>query len=486
MGDNKLLKQDAKNVLPIALTPKKTLLIGAGAVAKQKYQVLKEAGFEIQICAKEIKDAFFSPLSEDIVFAHFGMSEEMGYTIMDREWHEDISDFISKRGFGLVVDASGDGALGQFLFAYRRKGGYLLNVVDMPHLCDFYFGAITRKGEVSVLVSSNGASPLLAQNIRDKIATLLPKAIASFSYMLQKSRTKPLGAQAKQSIRALCKENLGKVFIIGCGPNKLSSLTLKAFESLSLLDVALLDNLVGEEIWAYLEHLGVECINVGKAKGKHSFKQEAINALMLQYAREGKCVGRLKGGDPALFGRVWEEVSFLQKQGVECECIAGLSSSLCGALSAGIVPTLRGVSSGVLIVSAHLRENIFHAEWLTWLLNSPFTFIVMMAHSFASRIVAYAKDLGISLSIPAAFVSQVDCREQKAVIGSLGQLEQMAAMVERPAILILGEAVKSSLSMPYAGQRIVLPPLKQDFALGTKLRLNAQNDVNNARIMQEV
>ncbi|RDU72377.1 hypothetical protein CQA66_04755 [Helicobacter aurati] len=507
------------HILPIALKPKKTLLIGAGSVAKQKYQVLLDSGFEVSIVARRITDDFFLPLQENIKFMSLDLTYSSSETNSYDRYSSDSKDlaintsisdlssgkkqtdiydsltestyggndivrnctdsqsrtctiknlathiaqqFVFLHGFEIVIDASGDRNLGQFLYENKRKYGYLLNVVDVPCLCDFYFGAITRNGNVTVLVSSNGASPLLAQSIRDKIANLLPKALANFSYFLQKTRKKPLNSLQKAQIKAACQRKLGKVFIIGCGPGDFKSLTLRAFETLSLLDVALIDNLVGEGIREYLASHNVQCINVGKQKGKQSCKQEDIHALMLQFAKEGKCVGRLKGGDPAIFGRVWEEGSFLAENGIEVSCVSGISSSLGGALSGGIIPTLRGISSGVVIVSAHLRESVFHTEWLYWLKNSSYTLVVMMAYSFAERIVESARALGVNLTIPAAFVSKIDSKEQKSVIGTFGELVQMAALCEKPAVLIIGEAVRASLTMPYKGERIVLASLESN------------------------
>ncbi len=421
--------------LPIALTPKKALLIGAGNVAKQKHKVLQEAHWEVEIISKEIKDSYFADFDVNVG------------TIAE----SDLSHFE------IIIDASGDENLGCFLWENRKKFGYLLNVVDSPKLCDFYFGALVRYEEVSILVSSNGASPILSQTLRDKITRILPRSFTPLVKTLQNLRkTQRVENYDKKHIQTQCIKSLGKVFIIGCGPNSLESLTLKALETFEILDVALLDNLIGKEIWNLLESLNVECISVGKQKGKQNFTQDKINALMLKLANEGKNVGRLKGGDPAVFGRVFEECSFLNSHNVEVECISGLSSALNGTLTSGIAPTLRGISSGVLIVSAHLRENIFHTEWLHWLKDSPYTLIVLMSHSFAKKIVQNAKELGISLEIPAAFISKVDSKEQKTIIGTLGKLEEMSNLCDKPAILILGEVVKKSLEMPYAGARIIL------------------------------
>ena len=396
--------------LPIALTPKKTLLIGAGSVAKQKHIALKDSKWEVQIIAKAIKDSYFENCNVEI-----GAIQDSAL-----------------QSFELIIDASGDENLGVYLWEKRKEFGFLLNVVDNPKLCDFYFGAIARYEDLSVLVSTNGASPILAQSIRDKVARILPNSLVPLVEKLKKMRQNcKIDESKKVQIKAECTESLGKVFIIGCGPNSIESLTLKALETFEILDVALLDNLIGKEIWNLLENLGVTCISVGKQKGKPSYTQEAINALMLKYAKEGKNVGRLKGGDPVIFGRVFEEGSFLKSHNIEVECISGLSSSLNGALSSGITPTLRGVSAGVLIVSAHLRESVFHTEWLHYLKGSPYTLIVMMAYSFADKIVQNAKELGIPLSLPAAFISKVDSKEQKSVIGTLGQLEQMATLCDK-------------------------------------------------------
>lgn len=250
--------------LPIALTPKKTLLIGAGSVAKQKHIALKDSKWEVQIIAKAIKDSYFRNLNVEIGA---------------------IQDSLLQ-GFELVIDASGDEKLGTFLWEKRKKFGYLLNVVDNPKLCDFYFGAIARYQDLSVLVSTNGASPILAQSIRDKIARILPNSLEPLVAKLKKMRQNlKIDESKKEQIKTECKESLGKVFIIGCGPNSIESLTLKALETFEVLDVALLDNLISKEIWNLLEDLGVVCISVGK----QSHTQEAINALMLKYVKEGKC-----------------------------------------------------------------------------------------------------------------------------------------------------------------------------------------------------
>ena len=376
---------------------------------------------------------------------------------------DSTTDLQLLKPFEIIIDASGDAQLGAFLHSVRKECGFLLNVVDTPNLCDFYFGSIVRRESVSVMVSTNGASPILSQVLRDKISAILPKALGALSHRLRNLRqiAPPKDKKAKDSIAKECQNTLGKVLIIGCGPGDFELLTLKALESFALLDIALVDNLIGAEITAHIKGLGVECVNVGKRKGEASFTQEQINELMLRHAKSGKIVGRLKGGDPVIFGRVWEEASFLHAHNIEVEYISGITSSLCGALYSGVAPTLRGVSSGVLIVSAHLRESVFHTQWLEWLKDSPYTIIVLMARSFAERIKDEALTQGISANLPAAFISHISLPSQKSIIGTLGELPQMAQSCENPSILILGKAVEKSLSMPHFGERIIFDSIKR-------------------------
>ncbi len=455
--------------LPIALTPKKTLLIGAGAVAWQKFKVLQDSQWEVTVWAREICDKRFAPYFANSINNRASAPKISPDSCIQSDSKfqtitlTSTTDLQLLKPFEIIIDASGDAQLGAFLHSVRKECGFLLNVVDTPNLCDFYFGSIVRRESVSVMVSTNGASPILSQILRDKISAILPKALGVLSHRLKNLRqiAPPKDKKAKDSITKECQNALGKVLIIGCGPSDFGLLTLNALESFALLDIALVDNLVGAEIIAHIKGLGVECVNVGKRKGEASFTQEEINALMLRHAKQGKIVGRLKGGDPVIFGRVWEEASFLHAHNIEVEYVSGITSSLCGALYSGVAPTLRGISSGALIVSAHLRESIFHTQWLEWLKDSPYTIIVPMAHSFAKRIRDEALTQGISANLPAAFIAHISLPSQKSIIGTLGELPQMAELCENPSILILGKAVEESLNMPFMGERIVMDSIKK-------------------------
>lgn len=409
--------------LSIALTPKRTLLIGAGKVAAQKARVLDSLEFPYEVVAESIFDAYFD--TKNLTLKPF-----------------DDSDVI---GFEVIIDATGNEHVTNRLVALKPIHHFWLNVVDVPELCDFYFSALTRRGDICVAVSSNGHSPTLAQVIRDKVERLLPRDLTSLLERLKFERKKP--DRDLENLRTIAKAGVGKVFLIGCGTGHVGNLTLDALQAFELLDVALVDALVSKEVQALIPPQ-CEIVDVSKKKGFHSKSQDEINALLVAYAKKGLVVGRLKGGDPLLFGRVGEEKTILSQEGIAFEVINGVSSAFRSCTVSGIVPTIRDISKGVTIVSAHLRETLFNEEWIPLLRQPLHTVIVLMAHSFAQKIHdAIAKE-GIDMNTPAAFVSKIDLPDQVTIVGTLQNLGKMSTMCSTPAVLIIGECVAKENIIP--------------------------------------
>ena len=146
-----------------------------------------------------------------------------------------------------------------------------------------------------------------------------------------------------------------KVWLVGAGPGDPELLTLKAVRALGEADVVLIDDLVNP---AVLEHCpGARVIPVGKRGGCRSTPQAFIYRLMLRYARQGRCVVRLKGGDPCIFGRGGEEAQWLKARGIEVELVNGITAGLAGATRCDIPLTLRGVARGVTLVTAHTQDD---------------------------------------------------------------------------------------------------------------------------------
>jgi uroporphyrin-III C-methyltransferase len=239
----------------------------------------------------------------------------------------------------------------------------------------------------------------------------------------------------------------GKLYLIGCGPGDADLLTFKALKTINKLDIALIDHLLTQEIVDLIPSQ-TKVIFVGKEKGKHSFPQEQINTMIAEYAHQGYTVGRLKCGDPYIFGRGTEEAIYAMSNDIETEVIPGISSALSGPLSVGIAPTARGVSTGVSIVSAHLSGDRVNLSWIPMLGMSDHTTVVLMGLSRIRQIVKEALDQGIDPHLPVAIVSNATTSIQSSVITTLSDLVITAKGVPKPAILVFGEVVNLSQVLP--------------------------------------
>lgn len=239
----------------------------------------------------------------------------------------------------------------------------------------------------------------------------------------------------------------GKLYLIGCGPGDADLLTLKALKTIEKLDIALIDHLLTDEIIALIP-ARTKVVFVGKEKGKHSFPQDQINAMITEYALQGLTVGRLKCGDPYIFGRGTEEAIYASQNTIETEVIPGISSAFSAPLSAGIAPTARGISTGVSVVSAHLSGDRVNLSWIPMLGVEDHTTVVLMGLSRTRQIVKEALEQGIDSSLPVAIISNATTAIQSSVITTLGELITAAKGAPKPAILVFGNVVNLAQILP--------------------------------------
>ncbi|MCY1268087.1 Uroporphyrinogen-III C-methyltransferase [compost metagenome] len=229
----------------------------------------------------------------------------------------------------------------------------------------------------------------------------------------------------------------GKVWLIGAGPGDPELLTLKAVRALRQAEVVLIDDLVNP---AVLEHCSAaRVIRVGKRGGCRSTPQAFIHRLMLRYARQGKCVARLKGGDPCIFGRGGEEAEWLSARGVDCELVNGITAGLAGATQCGIPLTLRGISRGVTLVTAHTQDD--SAPNWSALAQGGTTLVVYMGVARLQEIRDGLLSGGMSPGMPVAMIENASLPWQREQRGQLGTLLEDAAsfQLKSPAILVIGE-----------------------------------------------
>jgi len=240
---------------------------------------------------------------------------------------------------------------------------------------------------------------------------------------------------------------LGHVTLVGCGTGDVELLTLKAYRTIQNADVVFIDHLISDAIIESIPKDTMK-ISVGKQKGAHSVKQERINEMLIEYARKGLEVARLKAGDPYIFGRGAEEAQALMEAGIRVDVIPGISSAIAGPLSAGIAPTARGYATNLSIVSAHLAGNSINLQWIDLLKMKNHTTIVLMGLSRAEEIVAAALEAGVDADMPTAIISNASRVNQTRIITTLKDLPNAAKDAPRPGIIVFGDVVNLAKILP--------------------------------------
>lgn len=232
----------------------------------------------------------------------------------------------------------------------------------------------------------------------------------------------------------------GKVYIVGAGPGKKDLLTLKALEVIKKADVILYDDLIGE-VAKFLKETNAELINVGKRRGAHKFEQEEINRMLLEYAKAGKVVVRLKGGDPFVFGRGGEEVEFLKKNGIEFEYVPGISSAIAVPGKVGIPITHRKYDPAVVFITGQESKERMNWEALAKL-NA--TIVVLMGLLNIETICKNLIDHGKDPETPVAVIEKGYSDEEKLVVGKLCDIAEKVALerISPPAIIVIGRVVE--------------------------------------------
>lgn len=236
----------------------------------------------------------------------------------------------------------------------------------------------------------------------------------------------------------------GTVSLVGAGPGDPELITLRGLRRLRSADVVVYDRLIDprllEEVPARAER-----IFVGKARGLAALDQRAIEAIMVERARAGKRVVRLKGGDPFVFGRGGEEIEALVAAGVACEVVPGITSAVAVPAGAGIPVTHRELSSALTVVTGHEdpAKSSTSVDW-DWLARGSGTLVVLMGlerlESICNRLIAG----GRSPRTPAAVISAGTMPQQRTVVAPLADLAGTveAADLPSPAIIVVGDVVR--------------------------------------------
>ena len=444
------------------LRGRRAVVIGGGAVAEQKVHGLIAAGAHVTLVSPET-----TPAVADL--ARRGAIE-----LRRRPYRPgDLA------GAWLAIAASDDRAVNEAAWAEAERVGVPLNAVDDLEHCSFIAPAIHREGDITVAVSTGGKSPALAVRLRQRIARLVGRAEARLCALLGELRPELAGrvpdARARTALwyeivdsdviefvrrgdvegaRRRIEELLGPhplspspfgrggtVYLVGAGPGDPGLITAKGLELLRSAEVVVYDRLVSPALVAAAP-ASAERVFVGKHPHETGTRQQDINALLVDRARRGRTVVRLKGGDPFVFGRGAEECEALRAAGVPFQVIPGVTSATAVPAAAGIPVTHRRVASAFAVVAGHECDGRSDLDWEA-LARMP-TLVVLMGLSALPDIVARLRAQGMAPDTPAAVIASGTLPEQRSVVGTLDDIADLVARagLEPPVTVVIGEVVR--------------------------------------------
>jgi uroporphyrin-III C-methyltransferase/precorrin-2 dehydrogenase/sirohydrochlorin ferrochelatase len=446
-------------IFPISLKLQQQpcLIVGGGRIAYRKAVLLAKAGAILHVIAPEIEPDLLTLVQQT-----------QGQYIATA-----FKTQVNVRDYRLVIAASNDRAVNQQVFEVCEAEKVLVNSVDDPPHCRFMVPAIIDRSPLIISVASNGTSPVLSRQIRTQLETLIPHGMGKLAEFSGKWRTtvkqkitnpdkrrifwedlyaSPLKeqvfngneAEADQLIQQALQEwntPKGEVYLVGAGPGDPELLTLKALRLMQQADVVIYDRLVSQPIMDLCRR-DAEKIYVGKARSNHSVPQEGINALLVNYASQGKRVCRLKGGDPFIFGRGGEEIQELFDAGITFQVVPGITAASGCSAYAGIPLTHRDYAQSVRFLTGHLKEGSPELPWDELVYENQ-TLVLYMGlvglENTCQQLIAH----GQRPNMPVALISKGTTPEQKVVVGTLADIASKVSEhhIQAPTLTIIGEVV---------------------------------------------
>ena len=521
----------------IDIQNKKGLIVGGGRIAAHKAEKMKPFGAEITIIAPDIMDK----LKLDPAF----ICEERSFVPEDIE------------GCAFVIAATDDRELNHRISALCQEKGILVNVVDDKDYCGFLFPSLVKEGKLTAGISTAGASPQIAAELRSRMARELPnqmeeildylesirepakKMIAddrirarflkeTAQFCLDENRV-PDEEETMQRIKVYCQGadqtgsgkiagmeeervvnvatgksvradmkttasvgaekivgtgeegtvntatgksvgadmktgvsdgaekiagmdsasivDTGMVTLVGAGCGTYDLITLRGLNAIRRAEVLVYDDLIDARL---LDHASESCekIYVGKRIGVHSREQEEINAILIEHAKQGRRVVRLKGGDPFVFGRGSEEMEALKAAGVPVTEVPGITSAIAVPAAAGIPVTHRGKSRSFHVVTAHTKGTADSLpEGLKELAAVEGTLVFLMGMHQLSKLTRRLMEYGKAPETPAAVVQGKFDGITVSVRGTLNDIAEKVkeSGMQSPAVIVIGETAEMEL-----------------------------------------
>lgn len=448
------------NYLPIFvdIKNKPCLVIGGGDIALRKINLLLRANAQVSCVTKEACEGI-KLLAKD---NQIELSEKYFEA-------EDIAKQV------LIISATDDASVNSQVSEIAHKLNIPVNVVDAPQIGSFIMPSIVDRSPLIIAISSAGKAPVLARLVRAKLESTIPYAYGKLAELAGQFRDSVKSKfsniedrryfwekvfsgfiaekvfagkveEAKKDIQKALDNSLdsetGEVYLVGGGPGDPDLLTFKALRLMQQADVVLYDRLVSQPVMDLVRR-DAELIYVGKERDNHSVPQDGINQLLVDLAKKGRRVCRLKGGDPFIFGRGGEEIETLAENNVPFQVVPGITAASGCSTYSGIPLTHRDYSQSCRFVTGHLKDGSMNLPWDELAVEQQ-TIVFYMALKGAQHLSEKLIAHGMRENMPVALVEKGTTPDHKVWTTTLAELPHVVATqtIHAPTLIIVGEVVK--------------------------------------------
>ncbi|CAJ1842374.1 siroheme synthase CysG [Aeromonas salmonicida] len=447
-------------------------------MALRKARLLLAAGARLTLVSPEIEPEFagrFTHLVERFTPAHLA-------------------------GQLLVVAATDNLEVNALVYQSANQLGLFVNVVDDPKRSSFIFPSIIDRSPLMVAVSSGGKAPVLVRLLRERLESLLPRHLGGLTELSGRVRDKAkqvlssisdrrrfwerafasntlaglIEKQDWQSAETWLNDGLdkaqsevgevGEVVLVGAGPGDPGLLTLKALQQIQQAEVVLYDKLVSPEILDLVRR-DATLVSVGKKAGAHSVPQEETNRLLVEYARAGNRVVRLKGGDPFMFGCGGEELEVLAAEGIPFSVVPGITAAAGATAYAGIPLTHRDHAQSAVFITGHCQKEGKEPDWQQLAVTQQ-TLVIYMGLMRSEHIQQQLVSHGRSCTTPIAIIEWGTTARQRVLTGTLAELAVLAQQAVSPSLIVIGEVVSLRKQLAWFGEK---SGEKRDVQAGTDM-----------------
>ena len=439
------------------LQGRRCVMVGGGSVALRKLRQLLDAGATVELIAPDINAAIQQ------------LSTKHSLKLHQRKFkNEDLDAAV------LVIAATNNKQLNKQVSEQAQKLNIPVNVVDQPKLCTVIFPSVVDRSPIQIAISSGGTAPVLARILRTRLEALVPAGYGKLAKLAGKFRPRvkekipdsnnrkafwedvfsgdiaelvfsekldAAESRLQQKIDGPHAASLGEVYLVGGGPGDPDLLTFRALRSMQQADIVLYDRLVSKEVLALVRR-DAELMYVGKTAGDHPVSQDNINEKLVEFAKQGNRVLRLKGGDPFIFGRGGEEIAHLADNGVPFQVVPGITAASGCACYAGIPLTHRDHAQSVRFITGHQKDNAFDLNW-SELIAPNQTLVFYMGLNGLEIICKQLMLHGMAPTTPAALIEKGTTARQRVFIGDINTLPQKvrAGEAKAPTLIIVGSVV---------------------------------------------